>query len=106
MKPERADFRPERAGFRPERAWKGTDGWTDKQKSPYVLQDFVPFGVAAQKRGQGRKEVRRWGVEVEKTAEKSDLSYGWKGREECRGKEEVEDGQEERMVVMRESRIP
>ena len=83
-----------------------TDGWTDKQKFPCVLQDFVPFGVAAQKRGQGRKEVRRWGVEVEKTAEKSDLSYGWKGREECRGKEEVEDGQEERMVVMRESRIP
>ena len=26
-----------------------TDGWTDKQKFPCDLQDFVPFGVAAQK---------------------------------------------------------
>ena len=96
----------------PEFGVRGTNGRMDGQMiygrtdSSCVLQDFVPFGVAAQKRGQGRKEVRRWGVEVEKTAEKSDLSYGWKGREECRGKEEVEDGQEERMVVMRESRIP
>ena len=52
--PERADFRPERVNFRPERAWGGgtnaqKDGRTDKQKSPCVLQDFVPFGAAAQK---------------------------------------------------------
>ena len=26
-----------------------TDGQTDEQKSPCVLQDFVPFGAAAQK---------------------------------------------------------
>ena len=47
--PERADFRPERADFRPERAWGGgrMDGRTDEQKSPCVLQDFVPFGAAA-----------------------------------------------------------
>ena len=45
---ERADFRPERADFRPERAWG--DEQTDKQtKAPCVLQDFVPFGAAAQK---------------------------------------------------------
>ena len=48
-KPERADFRPERADFRPERAWGGGDRRKDKQKSPCVLQDFVPFGAAAQK---------------------------------------------------------
>ena len=46
----KADFRPERADFRPERAWGAdgrTDGRTDEQKSPCVLQDFVPFGAAA-----------------------------------------------------------
>ena len=52
--PERVDFRPERADFRPETAWEGrTNGQTYKQtdakKSPCVLQDFVPFGIAAQK---------------------------------------------------------
>ena len=26
-----------------------TDGRTDEQKSPCVVQDFVPFGAAAQK---------------------------------------------------------
>ena len=26
-----------------------TDRWTDERKSPCVLQDFVPFGAAAQK---------------------------------------------------------
>ena len=51
---ERVDFRPERADFRPETAWEGrTNGQTYKQtdatKSPCVLQDFVPFGIAAQK---------------------------------------------------------
>ena len=54
FRPERADFRPERADFRPERAWGGltngrTDRRTDEQKSPCFLQDFVPFGAAAQK---------------------------------------------------------
>ena len=46
------DFRPDRADFRSERAWgadKMMDGWMDEQKSPCVLQDFVPFGTAAQK---------------------------------------------------------
>ena len=56
--PKKAGFRPEKADFRPEKAWGGlmdkwmdgwTDRWTDKQKSPCVLQDFVPFGAAAQK---------------------------------------------------------
>ena len=52
---ERRDFRPDRADFRPERAWGGltngrTDERTNEQKSPCVLQDFVPFGAAAQKR--------------------------------------------------------
>ena len=53
FRPERADFRPERAEFKLERAWGGgrTNGQTDKQtKVPCVLQDFVPFGAAAQKR--------------------------------------------------------
>ena len=32
----------------PEKAWGGrTDGWMDEQKSPCVLQDFLPFGAAA-----------------------------------------------------------
>ena len=52
FRPERADFRPGRADFRPERAWGGrTNGWTDEQKSPCVLQEFVSFGTAAQKNG-------------------------------------------------------
>ena len=60
FRPERADFRTERADFRPERAWRRwMDGWMDgrmdrqmdKRKCPCVLQDFVPFGAAAQKGG-------------------------------------------------------
>ena len=53
FRPGRADFRPVRADFRPERPWRDaqmdgrTDGWMDEQKSPCVLQDFVPFGAAA-----------------------------------------------------------
>ena len=53
FKPERPDLRPERPDLRPERPDGGgrtnewTDGRTDKQKSPCVLQDFVPFGAAA-----------------------------------------------------------
>ena len=52
FRPEKADFRPERADFRPERAWgdERTNGRTDKRtKVPCVLQDFIPFGAAAQK---------------------------------------------------------
>ena len=48
--PDRADFRPDRADFRPERAWgEWTDKRMDEQNSLCVLQDFVPFGAAAQK---------------------------------------------------------
>ena len=46
LRPEIVDSRPARADFRSERAW-GTNGRTDKHKSPCVLQDFVPFGAAA-----------------------------------------------------------
>ena len=51
FRPERVDIRPEREDFRPERAWgdKRNDRRTNEQKSPYVVQDFVPFGAAAQK---------------------------------------------------------
>ena len=60
LRPDRPDFKPERPDLRPE----GPDGggWrdgrmnerTNKRKSPCVLQDFVPFGAAAQK---GRKPL-------------------------------------------------
>ena len=51
FKPERADFKPKRVDFRPESAWgdKRMDGQTNKRKFPCALQDFVPFGTAAQK---------------------------------------------------------
>ena len=66
MRPERPDLRPERPDLRPERPDlrsqrpdlrpEGPDGGdeqtnerTNGQKSPCVLQDFVPFGAAAQK---------------------------------------------------------
>ena len=54
LKPALTDSRSERADFGPERAWGGwtdgqTDGRTDERKYPCVLQDFVPFGAAAQK---------------------------------------------------------
>ena len=57
FKPERPDLRLERPDLRPERPdGGGTDermnGRTDKRKSPCVLQDFVPFGAAAQKQKQ------------------------------------------------------
>ena len=60
LRPERPDFRPETPDFRPERPDLRPEkprgaGWTDKRtneqtKVPCVLQDFVPFGAAAQKR--------------------------------------------------------
>ena len=34
------------------------DGWTNERKSTCVLQDFVPFGAAAQK-GRNRRTARR-----------------------------------------------
>ena len=36
-----------------------TDEWTDEWKSPCVLQDFVPFGAAAQKGKQEKKKEER-----------------------------------------------
>ena len=63
LRPERADFRPDRADLKPERPdlrperleklWRGgrTDGRTYVIFSPCVLQDFAPFGAAAQKAG-------------------------------------------------------
>ena len=52
LRPERPDLRPERPDLRPE----GPDGGgetneltNERTKVPCVLQDFVPFGAAAQK---------------------------------------------------------
>ena len=53
---ERPDLRSQRPNLRPERPDEGrgqTDRMTDEQKSPCVLQDFVPFGAAAQKESHG-----------------------------------------------------
>ena len=44
LRPEGADLRPEKADLRPGR----DDEWNIEQKSLCVLQDFVPFGAAAQ----------------------------------------------------------
>ena len=60
LRPERLDLRPERPDLRPKGSDKGggltdgrtdgrTDERTDERKSPCVLQDFIPFGAAAQK---------------------------------------------------------
>ena len=49
LRPDRLDLRPDRSDLRPDRLVGGTDKRTNKQKSPCVLQDFVPFGAAAQK---------------------------------------------------------
>ena len=54
LRPERLDLRLERLDLRPERSDVGgtnrrTDERMDKQKSPCVLQDFIPFEAAAQK---------------------------------------------------------
>ena len=52
---ERPDLKSERPGMRSERPERparpvGSDFRSDlRQKSPCVLQDFVPFGAAAQK---------------------------------------------------------
>ena len=54
LRPERLDLGPERLDLRPERSDEGgtnrqMDERMDERKSPCVLQDFVPFGAAAQK---------------------------------------------------------
>ena len=53
LQPERLDLMPERLELRPEGPDEGGDArtneWTNEQKSPCALQDFVPFGAAAQK---------------------------------------------------------
>ena len=56
---ERPDLRPESPDLRPERPDQNNQ--TDKRtKVPCVLQDFVPFGAAAQKeRRRGRKRERK-----------------------------------------------
>ena len=56
-----ADLRPERLDLRPEGPDEGgtdkqTNEQTNKRKSPCVLQDFVPFGAAAQK---GMEEAKK-----------------------------------------------
>ena len=50
LRPKTADLRPQRPSLKPEKQEnKQTDKWTNRRKSPYVPQDFVPFGAAAQK---------------------------------------------------------
>ena len=61
LRPERSNLRRERPDLRPEGSEGGgnertdgqmdkwTNGRTDERKSPCVLQEFVPFGAAAQK---------------------------------------------------------
>ena len=50
LRPERLDLRPERSDLRSERPDEGGYKRTDERtKVPCVLQDFVPFGAAAQK---------------------------------------------------------
>ena len=55
LRPERPDLRSQRPDLRPEGPDEGgtngrTNERTDERKSPCVLQDFVPFGAAAQKK--------------------------------------------------------
>ena len=51
LRPKRSDLRPKRSDLRPEGPNEGEgDGQTNERtKVPCVLQDFVPFGAAAQK---------------------------------------------------------
>ena len=54
VRPENANWKLERTNLRPKGPDKGgtherTDERTNERKSPRVLQDFVPFGAAAQK---------------------------------------------------------
>ena len=67
LRPERLDLRPERLDLRPERPdlrsqcpdlrpegpdEGGDERTNERTKVPCVLQDIVPFGVAAQKASQ------------------------------------------------------
>ena len=47
-----------------ERTNERTDGRTDERKSPCVLQDFVPFGAAAQKGVKGPTNFSTLIVEI------------------------------------------
>ena len=53
-----------------------TEGWTDERKSPCVLQDFVPFGAAAQKE-EGRKREKKKRRKKEKKGKKSSKDHTW-----------------------------
>ena len=60
LRPKRLDLRPDRPDLRPEKPDEGgtnkqTNKQTNERKSPCVLQDFVPFGTAAQKTGEGER---------------------------------------------------
>ena len=55
LRPDKPDLRPDKPDLRPDRLdWLVGGGRinerTNIRKSPCVLQDFVPFGAAAQKR--------------------------------------------------------
>ena len=52
LKPESPDLRPEGPDEGDEQTDGRMDRRTDERKSPCVLQDFVPFGAAAQKGGK------------------------------------------------------
>ena len=60
-----------------------TDGRTDEQKSPCVLQDFVPFGAAAQKEKREKKTEKK---REEKREKKSALSQACSRKEKKRKK--------------------
>ena len=49
LRPYWPDFRPNGPDLRPERLDEGGRLNKEQTKSPCVLQDFVPFGAAAQK---------------------------------------------------------
>ena len=61
-----------------------TDGMTDKRKSPCVLQDFVPFGAAAQK---GKEKERR-----KQTEQKEETKRKKRRKTERQKKKEVIQG--------------
>ena len=61
LRSERPDLRPGRPDLRPERLDLKPGGemnaQTNEQMSPCVLQEFVPFRAAAQKRGTGKLQT-------------------------------------------------
>ena len=79
MRPERLDFRPEG----PDKGGGRTNERTNERKSPCVLQDFVPFGAAAQK---GRMRGRENENENEKEKEKERKREREKEKEKERSK--------------------